>query len=63
MTRGSNIEKASLLRSVGGFHGVQVYSGVFQSPTYCSLGPPRLWGEWRLGWFLEKLLSEVFTFR
>jgi hypothetical protein len=29
MTSGSKLEKISLLRSVGGFHGVQVCSGVF----------------------------------
>jgi hypothetical protein len=40
MTSGSRLEKVSLLRSVGGFHDVRAYSGVFQAPSYYSLGRP-----------------------
>jgi hypothetical protein len=63
MTSGSSLEMVGLTRLVGGFHGVQAYSGVFQAPSYCSPGSPRQWGKWRLGRFLERLLSEVFTWR
>jgi hypothetical protein len=35
----------NLGRSVQGFHSVQVYSRVFQAPSYYSPGPPRQWGE------------------
>jgi hypothetical protein len=59
MTSGSSIEKVGLLRSVGGFHGVQASSGVFQAPSYCSPGHPRHGGEWCPGRFLERLLSLV----
>jgi hypothetical protein len=59
MTTGSKLEKIGLLRSVGGFHGVRAYSGVFQAPSYYSSGPTRQWSEWCLGRFLERLLSEV----
>jgi hypothetical protein len=52
-----------LLRSVGGFHGVRAYSGVFQAPSYYSPRPPRQWGERCPGRFLERLLSEVFTWQ
>jgi hypothetical protein len=52
MMSGSRLEKVSLLRSIGGFHGVQACSGVFWTPYYFSPGP---------GWFLESLLSEVFA--
>jgi hypothetical protein len=61
MISGSKIEKVGLLRSVRGFNSVQAYSGVFQAPSYFSLGPPRQWGERCPGRFLERLLSEVFT--
>jgi hypothetical protein len=36
MTSGSNLEKVSFPRSVGGFHGVRAYSGVFKAPSYYS---------------------------
>jgi hypothetical protein len=61
MTSGSTLEEIGMLRSVGGFHGVRTISGVFQAPSYCSPGPPWQWGEWCPGQFLERLLSEVFT--
>jgi hypothetical protein len=38
MTSGSNLEKVSLLRSVGGFHGVRACSRVFGS-LLLFLGP------------------------
>jgi hypothetical protein len=44
MTSGSRLEKVDLLRLVGGFHGDQACSGVFQAPSYCSPDPPRQWG-------------------
>jgi hypothetical protein len=44
MTIEFNLEKVGSLRSVGDFHGVQAYSGVFQAPFYYSLGPPQQGG-------------------
>jgi hypothetical protein len=61
MTSGSNLEKVSLPRSVGGFHDVQAYSGVFETPSYYSPGPPRQWGERCPGRFMERLISVVFA--
>jgi hypothetical protein len=61
MTSGSSLEKACLLRSVGGFLSVRAYSGVFQAPSYHSPGPPWQLGQQRPGQFLESLLSEVFA--
>jgi hypothetical protein len=63
MTSVSNLEMVGSTRSVGGFHGVQAYSGVFQAPAYYSLGPPWQWGEWCPARFLETVISEVFTWR
>jgi hypothetical protein len=63
MTSGSRLEKLSLLRLVGGFHGVHACSGVFQAPSYYSPGPARQWDERCLGRFLEMLLSKVFIWR
>jgi hypothetical protein len=40
MTSGSRLEKVSLLRSVGGFHGVQACSRLFKVTSCYSLGPP-----------------------
>jgi hypothetical protein len=58
MTNGSSLEKVDLPRSVGGFHSIQTYFVVFQAPSYCSPSPPR-----RLGWFLERLLIEIFAWQ
>jgi hypothetical protein len=46
MTSGSRFEKVSSPRSVGGFHGVQACSGVFQAPSYCGVDGTRIssWG-------------------
>jgi hypothetical protein len=44
MTIEFNLEKVGSLRSVGDFHGVQAYSGVFQAPSYYSSGPPQQGG-------------------
>jgi hypothetical protein len=44
MTSGPRLEKLDLPRSVGGFHGVQAYSRVFQAPSYCSPGPSMAMG-------------------
>jgi hypothetical protein len=63
MTSGSRLEKVGSLRLVEGFHGVQAYSRVFLAPSYYSPGPPWQWGEWCPGRFLERFLSEVFTWR
>jgi hypothetical protein len=63
MTIWSRLEKVSLLRSFGSFHSVQACSRVFQTPSYYSSGPPRQWGERCSGRFLDRLLSEVFTWR
>jgi hypothetical protein len=65
MTIEFNLEKVGSLRSVGDFHGVQAYSGVFQAPSYYSSGPPQQGGGGgrRPGWYLERLLSEVFAWR
>jgi hypothetical protein len=63
MTSGSNIEKVSLPRLVGGFHSVRSYSGVLQASSYCSPGPPHQWRERRPDRFLERLLNEVFSWR
>jgi hypothetical protein len=63
MTSRSSPKKVDLLRSVGCFHGVRACSRVFQAPSYCSPGPPWQWGERCPGWFLERLLSEVFTWQ
>jgi hypothetical protein len=41
MTSGSSLEIVIWPRLVGGFHGVQAYSRVFQAPSPHSLGP--LW--------------------
>jgi hypothetical protein len=49
--------------SVGRYHGVQACSRVFQAPSLYSSGPPWQWGEWCLGRFAERLLSEVFAWR
>jgi hypothetical protein len=57
MTSGSSLENVGLSGSVGGFYGVRACFRVFQAPAYCSLGPPRQWGERCLGRFLERLLS------
>jgi hypothetical protein len=40
MTSGSRLENVGLSRSVGGFHGVRAYYGVFQSLSLSSLGLP-----------------------
>jgi hypothetical protein len=61
MTSGSRLYKVGLLRLVVGFHGVQVYFGVFWAPSYYSPGSPRQWGEQFPIQFLERLLSEVFA--
>jgi hypothetical protein len=63
MSSGSRLEEVGLLRSVGSFHGVRACFGVSQSPSYYSSGSPRQWGERCLGQFLERLLSDVFTWR
>jgi hypothetical protein len=39
MTSGSTLEEIGMLRSVGGFHGVQTISGVFQTPLLLFPGP------------------------
>jgi hypothetical protein len=58
MTSGSRFGKVDLLRSVGGFYGVWVYSRVFQAPSYCSPGP--LW-KWVSGCLTRSLLrGDVF---
>jgi hypothetical protein len=44
MTSGSKLEIVGLSRSVGGFHGVWAYSGVFQTLSL-SLLPEALGGE------------------
>jgi hypothetical protein len=38
MTSGSILEKVSLSRLVGGFHGVQACTGVFQAMRWMMLG-------------------------
>jgi hypothetical protein len=63
MTSGSRLENISLPRSVGGFHNVRAYFGIFQAPSYYSPGPPRQWGERCPGWFLKMLLSDVFIWQ
>jgi hypothetical protein len=40
LTNGSRLEMVGSPRSIGGFHGVQVCSKVFQSLSLCSLGLP-----------------------
>jgi hypothetical protein len=36
MTCGSRLDKVGLSWSVGGFHGIQAYSAVFEAPSYYS---------------------------
>jgi hypothetical protein len=52
MTSGSRLGKVSLPRSVGGFHGVRAYSGVFQAPS-----PYSLCHSWR--WASGLVLGDV----
>jgi hypothetical protein len=40
MTSGSSLELVGLPRSIGGFHYVWAYFGVFQAPSLYSLVPP-----------------------
>jgi hypothetical protein len=53
-------EKVGLLKSVGGFHGVRAYSGVFRAPSYCSSSPS--W-QWVSGCLARSLLGgDVFLY-
>jgi hypothetical protein len=61
MTNGSSLEIVGWLRSVQDFHVVWTCSGVFQSPSLYSPGPPWQWGEWRPGRFVERLFSKIFA--
>jgi hypothetical protein len=60
MTSGSRLEIFGLLSSVGGFHDVQAYSGVFLAISPFT-GPSWRWGQWYLDRFLEWLLQDVFA--
>jgi hypothetical protein len=60
MTSGSKPEKVGLLRSVGGFHDVRAYSGVFRAFSYYSPGPS--W-QWVRGCLARSLLGgDVFLY-
>jgi hypothetical protein len=69
MTSGSGLEIVGLSRSVGGFHGVQAYSGVFWALSLHSSGPPNsevndAWvGSWRDCFETSFLGGNVFSRR
>jgi hypothetical protein len=62
MTSGSICEVVGSLRSVGGFHDVWAYSGVFRELSQLP-GTPWQLGERCSGQFSGRLVSDVFTCR